>query len=88
MVPSALSNPRMGEPNMEVINKYIDHCLIQEYGVPNRELNCFELDLDDLPKNEIDNFLHRLMLEDTTVRDVIHCHMQRLIEERLCEVTL
>jgi len=72
---------------MEKINTYIDHCLIQEYGTPNKELNCFELDIDDLPDNELDNFLHRLMQEDTTVRDVVHHHMQKLIEKRLCEVT-
>lgn len=73
---------------MEVINTYIDHCLIQEYGVPNKELNCFELDIDDLPKNEIENFLDRLMQEDTTVRDVVRYHMQKLIEERLSEMPL
>jgi len=73
---------------MENINNYIDTCLIQEYAIPNRELNSFELDLDDLPEIELDNFLHRLMQEDTTVRDVVHHHMQRLIENRLREVTL
>lgn len=73
---------------MENINTYIDRCLIEEYGVKNRELNAYELDIDDLPENEKDNFLHRLMQEDTTVRDVIHHHMQRLIEKRLREVTL
>lgn len=73
---------------MERINTYIDHCLIQEYGVPNTELNCFELDIDDLPKNEIENFLDRLMQEDTTVRDMVRHHMQQLIEKRLGEVTL
>lgn len=73
---------------MENINSYIDTCLIQEYGVPNRQINGYELDIDDLPDNEKDNFLHRLLQEDTTVRDVVHYHMQRLIEKRLREVTL
>jgi len=73
---------------MENINTYIDHCLIQEYGVKNYELNSFELDLDDLPKNEIDNFLHRLMEQDTHVRDAVHFAMQSMIESRLREVTL
>ena len=70
------------------IYNYIDKCLIEEYGIPNSRLNAYELDLDDLPENEKDNFLHRLMQEDTNVRDVVYYHMQRLIEKRLREVTL
>lgn len=73
---------------MEEINTYIDHCLIQEYGVPNREINAYELDLDDLPEIEKDNFLHRLMQQDTHVRDAVHFAMQSMIESRLREVTL
>lgn len=73
---------------MENIFNYIDTCLIQEYGVPNRELNAYELDLDDIPENEKDNFLYHLMQEDTTVRDVVHHHMERLLQKRLSEVTL
>ena len=73
---------------MENVNNYIDKCLIEEYGVPNNALNSYELDIDDLPEFEKDNFLSRLMKEDTTVRDMVYFHMQRLIEKRLCEVTL
>ncbi len=73
---------------MENINTYIDRCLIEEYGTPNPSLNAFELDLDDVPDHEIDNFLHVLMSDDTTVRDVVRAHMTKLIEKRLQEVTL
>ena len=70
------------------LNKYIDTCLIQEYGTPNPSLNAFELDLDDVPEHEIDNFLHVLMSDDTNVRDFVRHSMQKLIEKRLQEVNL
>jgi hypothetical protein len=73
---------------MDNINSYIDTCLIQEYGIPNRELNSYELDLDDLPDNEITNLLDRLMHNDTNVRNYVRYQMQGLIESRLREVTL
>ena len=82
------ANFQGGTNNMENINSYIDTCLIQEYGVPNRHLNSFELDVDDLPENEISNFLDRLMHADTSIRDLVRSSMQTLIEKRLREVTL
>ncbi len=73
---------------MQNVYTFIDKCLIQEYGIPNLELNSYELDLDDLPDNEVSNLLDRLMLDDTNVRDVVRSHMQKLIDKRLREVTL
>ena len=73
---------------MKNIYNYIDKCLIKEYGIPDFENNCYELDLDDLPDNEVNNFLDTLMQDDTSVRDSVRYHMQRMIEERLREVTL
>lgn len=73
---------------MDEVYSYIDHCLIEEYGTPNRQLNCFELDIDDLPDNEISNLLDRLMHDDSNVRDLVRSHMQILIDRRLREVTL
>ncbi len=70
------------------IERYIDSCLIQEYGTPNPEFNAFELDVDDLPDNEVNNFLEVLMADDTSVRDFVRHSMQQLIEKRLREVTL
>ncbi len=78
----------MGELTMDEVYSYIDHCLIEEYGTPNRHLNAYELDIDDLPDNEISNLLDRLMHDDTNVRDLVRCHMQKLIDQRLREVTL
>lgn len=66
------------------VNQYIDLCLIDEYADKDH-INGFALDLDDLPKNEIANFLDVLMEEDTAVRDLVLCHMQQLINERLPE---
>jgi hypothetical protein len=73
---------------MEEVYTYIDHCLIEEYGTPNRQLNCFELDIDDLPEREIDNLLHRLLRQDSNMRDLVHNQIQQLIDKRLREVTL
>lgn len=69
---------------MNNIHTYIDKCLIQEYGVPTK--NGYELDLDDLPENEIHNFLDCLMSDDTSVRDLVKFHMQQLINKRLSTV--
>lgn len=66
------------------VNQYIDLCLIDEYADKDH-VNGFALDLDDLPKHEIDNFLDVLMEDDTAVRDLILSHMQKLIDERLPE---
>ena len=73
---------------MDEVYSYIDHCLIEEYGTPNRALNSYELDIDDLPDNEISNLLDRLMHDDSNVRDLVRSHMQILIDRRLREVTL
>lgn len=73
---------------MDDIYNYVDRCLIEEYGTPNRHLNAYELDVDDLPEREIDNLLHRLLKEDSNIRDLVHNQIQQLIDRRLREVTL
>ena len=73
---------------MEQVYSYIDSCLIQEYGTPNHELNAFDLDIDDVPEREISNVLDRLMKEDSSLREMVHIHIQGIIEKRLREVTL
>lgn len=77
-----------GRTNMEQVYSYIDKCLIEEYGIPNYELNTFDLDIDDVPETEINNVLDRLMKEDSSLREMIHLHIQGLIEKRLREATL
>ena len=67
---------------MKELYKYIDVCLIDEYAEGNFE-DGYSLDIDSLPKNEISNFLDRLMQEDTTIRDFVLSHMQQMINERL-----
>lgn len=73
---------------MEDVLRYIDVCVIPEYGTPNYELNSFDLDIDDVPETEISNVLDRLMKEDSSVREIVHIHIQKLINQRLREVTL
>lgn len=77
---------RIFEPHS--IDHYIDVCLIHEYGKKNYRDNCFELHTDDLPKHELDEFLNKLMREDSGVRDYVLAEMERLINKRLREVTL
>lgn len=70
---------------MRELNKYIDRCIIDEYAHKDRE-GSLELDISDIPPNELSNFLSRLMDEDTTVRDFVRDQMQKLIDERIPEV--
>lgn len=73
---------------MDEVYSYIDHCLIEEYGTPNYELNAFDLDIDDVPEREIENVLDRLIRSDCGLRDTVHNYIQDLINQRLREVTL
>lgn len=73
---------------MDQVYSYIDRCLIEEYGVPNYELNAFDLDVDDIPDKELNNVLDRLMKEDSSLRETVRMHIQCLINKRLREVTL
>lgn len=82
------ANAQDGRANMKGLNNYIDRCLIEEYGIRNPKLNGYELDLDDVPEREVSNFLHELMCEDTNVRDYVRDQMQKLINQRLHQVTL
>jgi hypothetical protein len=74
--------------NMKELNRYIDTCIIAEYAEKDFH-NGYTLDVDSLPDNERANFLDELMKHDTAVRDLVLCHMQQLIDDRLmkCEVT-
>lgn len=69
---------------MKAINSYIDRCLLDEYADKDLE-NGFSLDIDFLPEYEIENFLDQLMKNDTTIRDLVYYHMQKLINRRLSE---
>lgn len=69
---------------MKELNRYIDICLIDEYATKSFTEG-YSLDVDDLTEHERDNFLAELMKHDTAVRDLVHYHMQKLIDERLPE---
>jgi hypothetical protein len=77
-----------GMTKMNDLNKYIDHCIIDEYATKSLSEG-FSLDVDDIPENELSNFLHELMQRDTNVRDYVLHSMQSMINERLreCEST-
>ena len=72
---------------MKTLNHYVDICIIDEYADKDFQ-NGYSLDVDDLSEHEKANFLDELMKHDTAVRDLVHYHMQKLIDERLpeCEV--
>jgi hypothetical protein len=61
------------------INRYIDSCLIDEYA------NNYTLDVEHLPAHERTDFLDYLMEHDNVIRDIVHFHMQGLINKRLLE---
>lgn len=70
---------------MNKINKYIDLCIIDEYA--NKDYrNGFSLDVETLPKVEIENLLSVLLDDDTEMRDTVLTLMQKMINERLDEV--
>lgn len=69
---------------IQELNHYIDVCLIDEHAHKSFS-DGYSLDLDDLNPNDIDNFLFELMKHDTNVRDIVHHHMQTMINERLGE---
>lgn len=72
------------EHTMDGLTRYIDICLIDEYATKSFT-NGYSLDVNDLSDNEKENFLAELMKYDTAVRDLIHYHMQQLINKRLPE---
>jgi hypothetical protein len=76
-----------GMTNMDSLNQYIDLCLIDEYAEKSFTEG-YSLDVDSIPEHDRSNFLDELMRHDTTVRDLVLYHMQKLIDERLpeCEV--
>lgn len=69
---------------MKELYKYVDICLIDEYA-DKSFTEGYSLDVDDLSEHERSNFLDELMKNDTTVRDLVLFHMQKLIDERLPE---
>jgi len=66
------------------LDRYIDLCLIEPYAEKDIERG-YTLDIDSLPEHERANFLDMLMKDDTTVRDLVLFHMQKLINTRLSE---
>lgn len=70
---------------MKKINQYIDRCLVDEYATKSFK-DGYSLDLDEIPESDLENFLRLLMTNDTTVRDLVRCHMQQLINNRLQDV--
>ena len=64
------------------IERYIDRCLLDEYATKDYQ-DGYTLYVDDLPAQEIDNFLDKLMQDDTAIRDFVRHQMQQLIDERL-----
>lgn len=69
------------------LDRYIDLCLIEPYAEKDIERG-YSLDIDSIPEHERANFLDAIMQEDTTLRDLVLFHMQKLINDRLpeCEV--
>ncbi|MBX4189697.1 hypothetical protein KW791_00145 [Candidatus Parcubacteria bacterium] len=69
------------------LEKYIDLCLIDQYANKNY-CEAYELEVSDLPKDEVISFLDRVLDSDTTLRDLIFIHMQKMVNERMTEVEI
>jgi hypothetical protein len=69
------------------ITSYIDRCLIDEYA--NKLFyRGYSLEVDEIPKAEILNFLDLLMAHDSALREAVLDHMQTLIDKRLSAVEI
>lgn len=70
---------------MTNLNQYIDLCLIDEYATKS-STEGYSLDVDSIPENDKENFLHILMQADTSVKDMVTHAMQKLINDRLADM--
>ena len=64
------------------LNKYIEVNIIDEYATKNI-LNGYELNVSDLPANELSNLIDKLVTDDEVTKDFILDRIQDLIDERL-----
>lgn len=71
---------------MDDLNKYVDRCLIDEFAYKNLEEGHY-LDIENVPPSEQINFLNKLFETDTGLREFALLYMQKMIDERLPEVT-
>jgi hypothetical protein len=76
-----------GLKNMDIINRYIDHNLINEYADKNSK-HGYLLDVMSLTNHEKSNFLDILFKEDSILRHAALERMQELIDERALAVEL
>jgi hypothetical protein len=67
------------------VDNYVDTCLINEYASKDLH-NGYSLDVSSLSKNEIAHFFDRLMDDDSAVRNFVLDHMQKIVDERLCQM--
>jgi len=61
---------------------YIDTCVLDEHAYKSFNYG-YSLDVADIPKNDLENFLDFLFENDPATRELILERMQTLIEERL-----
>lgn len=75
-----------GRQIMNQLNQFIDKCIIDEYATKDQE--GYTLDVDSIPEHDKALFLEKIMENDTTLRDIVLFHMQRMINDRIpeCEV--
>jgi hypothetical protein len=80
---------RKGMTDMDIIEKYIDYNLINEYADKNQK-HGYLLDIvsSDITDHERSNFLDILFKNDPIIRPLILDRMQELIDQRLYIVEL
>lgn len=77
---------RTAKPMIE-LEKFIDHCIIDEYATKNIEEGYY-LDVDQIPAHDQNILLEKLMEADTGLRNYALAYMQQMIDERIVEVEL
>jgi len=66
----------------KILSNYIEHSIIDEYADKNH-FDGYSLHINDLPKNEIENFLSMLFDHDEVTKDLILDRMHELIDSQL-----
>jgi hypothetical protein len=66
----------------QTLSKYIDNNIIDEYA-NKKSRDGYSLDVSDIPKHDIENFLSYLFEHDEVMEELVLDRMQDLIDEEL-----
>ncbi len=67
---------------MEKFNRYLDRCILDPYATKSLT-DGFSMSADDIPEHEMSTLIEKMLESDCGLRDLIHVHIQELIDARL-----